>query len=121
MTLDFPDAERRYLVEPSDGRTPDQLFQRRWALTLLDRTLAELREEYVKAGNVPLFDRLKASLTGEKTTHAEAAAELRMTEGAVKVAAHRLRQRYRERLREAVADTADDVDEEIRDLFRALD
>jgi DNA-directed RNA polymerase specialized sigma24 family protein len=120
LSLDFPDAERRYLVEPIDVRTPDQLFERRWALTLLDRTLRELRDEYVASGNDTLFDRLKDSLTGEGASHAAVAGELGMTEGAVKVAAHRLRKRYRERLREAVADTADDVDEEIRDLFQAL-
>lgn len=120
LSLDFPDAERRYLIEPMDERTPDQLFERRWALTLLDRTLSELRVEYIAAGNEALFNRLKDSLTGAGAAHAEAAVDLNMTEGAVKVAAHRLRKRYRERLREAVADTADDVDEEIRDLFRAL-
>ncbi len=120
LSLDFPDAERRYLIEPIDDRTPVQLFERRWALTLLDRILEELRKEYVIAGAAVLFDRLKDSLTGDGAAHAEVAADLGMTEGAVKVAAHRLRKRYRERLREAVADTADDVDEEIRELFRAL-
>jgi DNA-directed RNA polymerase specialized sigma24 family protein len=120
ISIDFPDAERRYLIEPADNRTPDQLFERRWALTLLDRTLSELRDEYFAAGNDALFDRLKDSLTGEGEAHGAVAIDLGMTEGAVKVAAHRLRKRYRERLREAVADTTDDVDEEIRSLFAAL-
>lgn len=120
LSLDFPEAERRYRVEPADQCTPDQLFERRWALTLLERTLTELRGEYVAAGNAPLFDRLKDSLTGDGASHATIAGDLGMTEGAVKVAAHRLRKRYRERLREIVADTADVVDGEIRDLFRAL-
>lgn len=120
LSLDFPDAERRYLVEPIDQRTADQLFERRWALTLLDRTMSELQAEYAAAGNESLFDRLKETLTGGAASHAEMATDLGMTEGAVKVAAHRLRKRYRELLREAIADTADDVDEEIRELFRAL-
>jgi RNA polymerase sigma factor (sigma-70 family) len=122
-SLDFSDAERRYAAEPADDRTPEQLFERRWALTLLDGVLAGLRAEYVTAGQEPLFDRLKSSLTGEAGSYADLAAELGMTEGAVKVAAHRLRRRYRDRLRAAIAETVetdDDVEAEIRDLFAAL-
>jgi RNA polymerase sigma-70 factor (ECF subfamily) len=123
LSLDFPDAERRYGAEPADNRTPEQLFERRWALTLLDRTLAELQAEYAATGNGPLFERLKESLTGDGPAYALVAAELAMTEGAVKIAAHRLRQRYRERLRETIADTVDspdEVEDEIRSLFAAL-
>jgi hypothetical protein len=121
--LDFSDAERRYADEPADGRTPEQLFERRWVLTLLDAVLAGLRAEYTVAGQELLFDRLKASLTGEAGPYAELAAEFGMTEGAVKVAAHRLRRRYQDRLRAAIAETVeteDDVEAEIRDLFTAL-
>lgn len=122
-SLDLTDAERRYAAEPADDRTPEQLFERRWALTLLDDVLAGLQAEYATAGQELLFDRLKSSLTGEAGPYADLAAELGMTEGAVKVAAHRLRRRYRDRLRAAIAETVetdDDVEAEIRDLFTAL-
>jgi RNA polymerase sigma factor (sigma-70 family) len=119
-SLNLSDAERRYAAEPADGRTPEQLFERRWALTLLDGVLAGLRAEYAASGQAVLFDRLKATLTGDAGPYADLAAELGMTEGAVKVAAHRLRRRYRDRLRAAIAETADDVEAEIRDLFTAL-
>jgi RNA polymerase sigma factor (sigma-70 family) len=122
-SLDLADAERRYAAEPADDRTPEQLFERRWALTLLDGVLAGLRSEYAAAGQELMFDRLKSSLTGEGAPYSEAAAALGMTEGAVKIAAHRLRRRYRDRLRTAIAETVatpDDVEAEIRDLFTIL-
>jgi RNA polymerase sigma factor (sigma-70 family) len=122
-SLNLTDAERRYAAEPADDHTPEQIFERRWALTLLDAVLTGLRAEYATAGQEMLFDRLKSSLTGDATPYADLAAELGITEGAVKVAAHRLRRRYRDRLRAAIAETVaspDDVEEEIRDLFAAL-
>jgi RNA polymerase sigma factor (sigma-70 family) len=122
-SLDLADAERRYAAEPADGRTPEQVFERRWALTLLDGVLAGLRAEYGTAGQGVLFDRLKSSLAGDAGPYAELAADLGLTEGAVKVAAHRLRRRYRDRLRTAIAETVatpEEVDAEIRDLFAAL-
>jgi RNA polymerase sigma-70 factor (ECF subfamily) len=122
-SLDLADAERRYAAEPADDRTPEQVFERRWALTLLDGVLAGLRAEYAAAGQDLLFDRLKLSLTGEAGTFQEMAVELGMTEGAVKVAAHRLRRRYRGRLRAAIAETVaspEEVEAEIRDLFAVL-
>jgi RNA polymerase sigma-70 factor (ECF subfamily) len=124
LSLDLPAAERRYATEPVDGRTPEQLFDRRWAVTLLGAVLADLRAEYAAAGQAGLFDRLKDSLTGDGDPYAAVAAGLGMAEGAVKVAAHRLRRRYRDRLRAAIAETVAtpaDVDAEIRDLFAALD
>jgi RNA polymerase sigma-70 factor (ECF subfamily) len=123
LSLDFPDAERRYAAEPADDRTPEQMFDRRWALSLLDSVLANLAAEYAAADQASLFDRLKGSLTGEGESYAVIAAAVGMTEGAVKVAAHRLRRRYRGRLRAAIAETVatpEDVDSEIRDLFAAL-
>lgn len=122
-SLDVADAEHRYAAEPADGRTPEQIFERRWALTLLDGVLAGLRAEYAAAGQDALFDRLKSSLTGDAGPYADLAAELGLTEGAVKVAAHRLRRRYRDRLRAAIAETVatpEEVEAEIRDLFAAL-
>jgi RNA polymerase sigma-70 factor (ECF subfamily) len=123
--LDFAGAEGRYAHEPAHGDTPERAFERRWALELLDAALAELRAEYVESGRGKLFDALKGCLAGAgaDAAYADLAAELDMTEGAVKVAVHRLRQRYRDRLREAIARTvADpaDVDDEVRDLFAAL-
>ena len=123
--VSLDDAERRYRREPSHGLTPERAFERRWALTLLERTLAALREEQERAGHAERFTRLKCFLTGEggAPSHAEVAAELGMTEGAVKVAVHRLRRRYRELLRAEIAETIADpsaVDDELRELFVAL-
>lgn len=123
LSLNFANADSRYGVEPADGHSAEQEFERRWALALLEQTLAGLRAEYLEAGKQSLFERLKASLTGESSSHAAIADELGMSEGAVKVAAHRLRQRYRERLRAAIAETVDspaEIDDEIRALFAAL-
>ncbi len=125
LSIDEQDAETRYRLEPVDQMTPEKLFDRRWALTVLDRALARLKEEYASSGRLHLFDQLKEDLTGGGTrdSHADIGRRLDMTPGAVKVAAHRLRQRYRECLRAEIADTVsspDEVDEEIRQLFQAL-
>jgi RNA polymerase sigma-70 factor (ECF subfamily) len=124
LSLDFADADRRYAAEPSHEQTPERLFERRWALTLLEHVVQRLRRQYETAGQPALFERLKGSLTGAAAdSHAEAAAALGMTEGAVKVAAHRLRTRYRDLLRDEIGQTVEDpaaVDDEIRALFTAL-
>lgn len=123
VALDFADADRRYSHEPAHADTPERLFDRRWALDLLDRALTELRTEYEDSGRGKLFEALKGTLTGGTEAYAELAQSLDMTEGAVKVAVHRLRQRYRDRLRAAIAETVEkpeDVDDEVRDLFAAL-
>ena len=123
LSLDGRDAEGRYRREPAHEETPERLFERRWALALLDRTLARLRGEYAASGKERLFDHLKGCLTGDGAPHALAAAEFGMTEGAVKVAAHRLRGRYREVLHDEIAQTLDspaDVADEVRALFAAL-
>jgi DNA-directed RNA polymerase specialized sigma24 family protein len=119
------DAEDRLGAGPAQGLTPEALFDRQWALSLLERVLQRLAAEMDRAGRSALFDRLKPALLGDcqAPSYAEVAGALRMTEGAVKVAAHRLRGRYREILRDEIAQTvADpaDVDDEIRDLFQAL-
>jgi RNA polymerase sigma-70 factor (ECF subfamily) len=118
-------AEGRYALEPAHSLTAERLFERRWALTLLDQTLARLREEFLAAGKGQLFEALKGALTGERSAlpYSQLAEELGLSEGAVKVAVHRLRRRYGELLREEIARTLDDpgqVEEEIRDLFAAL-
>jgi RNA polymerase sigma factor (sigma-70 family) len=125
LSLDFDDGEARYQREPAHEETAERIFERRWALTLLERTLAALREQHVAAGKLALFDALKSFLTGDadaplRRTIAE---ELGMTEGAVKVAVHRLRQKYRELLRAEIAQTIAgqaDVDGELAELRNAL-
>jgi RNA polymerase sigma-70 factor (ECF subfamily) len=125
LPLDFDAGEDRLSREPTHHATPEKIFERRWALALLETVLARLREDFQAGEKRELFDRLKGSLAGQRDAggYASIAAELGMTEGAVKVAVHRLRRRYRELLREEIAQTvADpaDVDQEIRDLFAAL-
>jgi RNA polymerase sigma-70 factor (ECF subfamily) len=125
LSLDFIVGEERYGLEPTHEWTPERVFERRWAMTLLDSALARLRDEYASAGKVDLFDALKAHLGGddERTPFAELAARLDSTENAVKVAAHRLRKRCREILREEIAETVaspDEIDDELQSLFRAV-
>jgi len=125
VSIDRRDAEGRYLCEPAHDLTPERLFERRWALTLLDRALDQVGREFHRGGKGVLYDRLKVVLTGAEgaASYARLGAELRMTEDAVKKAAQRLRQRYREVLRELVAETVEEpgqVDDEIRALFAIL-
>lgn len=125
FSLDVSAAEDRYKFEPVDALDPEKIFERRWAMTLLEQTLARLRVECSESGKADLFDELKGRLAGEKRQdrYAEIAARLNLTEAAVKKAAERLRDRYAELLRMEIAQTVSepgDVDEELRDLFRAL-
>jgi RNA polymerase sigma-70 factor (ECF subfamily) len=125
LSIDFREADSRFDREPGHCETPEKLFERRWALTLLDRVLGFLYAEYETEGKSHLFEKLKGRLTGsaDAIPHAEAAVDLGMTEGAIKVAAHRLRRRFRALLREEIARTVTDpgqIDEEIQSLFAAL-
>lgn len=125
VSLDLDAAETRYRHEPACPLTPEKLFARRWGVTLLDRVLARLREDYAARGKASWFDRLRLCLLGDKdvSSHEQAAAELGMTAGAVRVAVHRLRQQFRELLRAEIAQTVEgpeQVEEEIRDLFAAF-
>ncbi len=123
FSLNETDAEGRYLHEPAEPVSAEQLFERRWALTLLDEVLARLQSEMSAAGKAAHFGALKVALTGGRIDPAETAALLGISEGAVRVAVHRLRERYRELLRAAVADTVEspaEVEEELRHLFAAL-
>jgi RNA polymerase sigma-70 factor (ECF subfamily) len=125
LPLDFGDADGRYGREPAHADTPERLFERRWALALLDRVLGRLSDEYAASGKAALFQRLRPYLTGDASgdPYAAAATDLGTNEGAVKVAVHRLRQRYRDTLRDEIAQTLADpaeVDDEIRALFAAL-
>ncbi len=123
LSLDETNAEGRYVHEPADPVDPTQLFERRWAMTLLEDVLARLQSEMEAAGKAAHFAAMKSALTGGQIAFTEVAAELRMSEGAVRVAVHRLRERYRELLRAAVADTVEspaEVDAELSYLFAAL-
>lgn len=116
--------ENRYRQEPADTLTPEKIFEQQWALTLLDQVLSRLQAEMTADGKAALFEALKGHLTGGQAIgYATTAAGLGMTEGAVRVAAHRLRRRYRKLLREEIAQTvasSDEVEEEIRYLFTCL-
>jgi RNA polymerase sigma-70 factor (ECF subfamily) len=126
LSLDLPAAEERYCREPADTRTPERLYERRWALTLLSTVLRQLRAEQESAGRGAQFHALSGpALTPESgdPPYRALAAQLGMSETAVKVAVHRLRRRYRDLIREAVSQTLDDprdADEEIRFLLAAL-
>ncbi len=122
VPIDCLEAEDRYGREPIHEVTPDRLFDRRWATTLLDHVLARLEAEMCAAGKKQQFEVLRPALVGssEKISYARAAEMLGCSEGAARGTAHRLRARYRALLREEVARTLEDsstIDEEIRDLF----
>lgn len=125
LSIDFPAAEGRYSRDLVEATIPEDIFEKQWGLMLIERVQRLLHEEYAQAGKEALFTRLQGMLSGDRLagSHAEAARELGMTEGAVKVALHRLRSRFGNRLREEIAETVaapDDIDDEIRDLFEAL-
>jgi RNA polymerase sigma-70 factor (ECF subfamily) len=125
VSIDVRDAEGRYRIEPADYMTPDRLFDRAWAITLLNGVLERLEREYAAKECSELFGRLKIALTQGKgaVPAAKVAVPLGMTANAVNVAVHRLRKRYREILEEQIAETIDDVselDDEINRLFEAL-
>jgi len=125
LSIDLDSGESRYLREPADNLTPERVFERRWAETLLDRVTAQLRNESTRAGKSAHFDQLKVFLTGRtaSASYAEVAAKLGLTDGAAMVAAHRLRKRFREILLAEIAQTLADpaeLDDEINRLFEAL-
>jgi RNA polymerase sigma-70 factor (ECF subfamily) len=125
VSIDQEVAESRFAAEPSHNVQPDVLFDRQWAMTLLERTMTQLQGEYVASGRAKLFEYLQSCLAREESAlpYAQIAACLNLTEPAVKMAVHRLRNRYREILRAEVAHTvssAEEVEEEIRHLFSAF-
>ena len=125
LSIDARDAEGRYRVEPAHEQTPERLFERDWALALLESVLAGLRREYERTGRGATFEALKVVLTDgpRPVPQAELARRLGTAEAAVQVAVHRLRKRYREAVRAAIAATVADeaeVEDEIRTLFDAL-
>jgi len=123
LEWDALDPEARYALEPAQSNDPEARFDREWAQESIAHAMETLRAESEAAGKADLFAALKGSLAGDEPARSETAARLGMTEGAVKVAVHRLRQRYREVLRAEIGGTVSDpsdIDDEMRHLLAAL-
>ncbi len=126
LPLDFDSAEESYGLEPSHELSPEAIYERRWALGLLERTVTDLQSQYARAGNPEIFDALKGFLGGEEDVlpYSELSRRLGQTEGALRTAASRLRSRWRKRLRELVAETVreeSEVQDELRSLIASVD
>ena len=125
LSLDWQDAETRYQINPSHDLSPDKLYDRAWAVVVLERVITRLQTESRTEGKATLYDQLKPFLMvgrGE-IPYAEAAATMNMSEGSVRVAVHRFRKRYRELLRDEITQTLANpaqADEEMQALFSAL-
>jgi RNA polymerase sigma-70 factor (ECF subfamily) len=122
VPFDGEKAEDRYRLEAADHLTPDKLYDRVWAVNLIEAANRSLEEEYRLEGKAGFFEQLKVFLSGDRCglAYVEIGARLEMTEGAVKVAVHRLRHRYRDVLREQIAQTVTtrtEIEEELRDLW----
>ena len=125
LSLDFDKAEELWAREPSPEATPEEAFERRWAVTLLERVLAALRKEYERSGKSELFTKVKVYLVAghARPSYRLAATELAMTEGAFKVAVHRVRKRFGRLLRNEIADTVsspEETEDELRYLLSTL-
>jgi RNA polymerase sigma factor (sigma-70 family) len=125
LSLDWQDAEMRYQINPAHNLSPDKLYDRAWAVIVLERVITRLRDENGADGKAGQYEQLKPFLMVGKgeIPYGQAAAELKMSEGAVRVAVHRLRRRYRELLRDEIAQTLANpaqADEEMQALFSAL-
>jgi len=126
IPMDELHADDRIEIEPADPMTAEMIYERRWALTVLERVLSRLKDEYHSAGNAPLFDSLKELLPDEpgSPSQAEIGARLGMTENAVRQAFYRFRQRYQALLREEIANTVatpGDIEDELRHLIAVLE
>lgn len=124
VPFEFSSGEERYQREPAHAETPERIFERRWALSVIDRVVEKLRDEFTRHGRPEHFDRLKVFLLGDaEAPYALLAREMKTSEGALKVAVHRLRKRYRELFRREIADTVADpaeVESELRYLAAIL-
>jgi RNA polymerase sigma-70 factor (ECF subfamily) len=125
LSLEVEGAEGRFQLEPPSDETPETIFDRRWAVTLLDRALARLKGEMVHSGKDQQFERLKPYLVGDQPqlSYADTGSTLGMSEGAVKVAVHRLRRQFRDLVRDEIAQTVsspEEVDDELRHLWSAV-
>ena len=125
LSLDWQDADSRFQIDPADCLSPDKLYDRAWAITLLDRVIARLRRECADDGKAQLFEQLKSFLVLGKGAipYAQTAATLGLNETTLRVVVHRLRKRYRELLRDEISQTLSEpgqVEEEMRALFEAF-
>lgn len=125
LPLNWEDADSRYEIQLADRLSPDRLYDRAWAVTLLERVIARLKAEAEAEGTAGLFERAKPFLTAGKGVipYAGVANALGITEGALRTAVHRVRRRYRELLRDEIAQTLADpanADEELQALFHAF-
>lgn len=125
LSLDWQDAETRYQINPADNLSPDKLYDRAWAVIVLERVITRLQAESRAEGKAAWFEQLKPFLMVGKgeIPYAQAAAAMKMSEGAVRVAVHRFRKRYRELLRDEIAQTLANpaqADDELQALFAAL-
>jgi RNA polymerase sigma-70 factor (ECF subfamily) len=125
VPLEIETAEGRFQLEPPSDETPERVFDRRWALTLLARVMSRLDAATSEAGRRAQFEALRSYLTGDQPqlSYAETAAQLGISEGAVKVAVHRLRRQFRDLVRDEIAQTvasADEIEDELRYLWSAV-
>jgi RNA polymerase sigma-70 factor (ECF subfamily) len=125
VSLEFDDGERKYQIEPADAETPEHIYERRWALAALDAGMRRLAAKYDSDdARRLLFQKLRPFLTGvNPESYAELSAHLGMTDGALRVATHRLRQQFASSLREVIAETVegpDDVADELRHLMTVV-
>ncbi len=125
VPIEAADAESRYALEPAHTVTPEKLFEKQWAMTLLDSVVRRLQSEYDQAGKGPLFLALRFAIVGDKSDvpYTQLAAQTGLSEEALRVTVHRLRQRYRQLLRDEIARTVAtpaEVDAELRHLFKVL-
>jgi RNA polymerase sigma factor (sigma-70 family) len=125
LSLEIETAEGRFQMELPTDETPDRVFDRRWALTLLDRVMSRLNAETARGAKPSQFDRLKAYLTGDQPqlSYAETASDLGTSEGAIKVAVHRLRRRFRDLVRDEISHTVsspEEVEDELRHLWSSV-
>ena len=125
LSLDALDAEAHYAKELTDTMTPERLFERSWAIAVLNQVVSRLEQEYTQRGKAAAFQALRHSLDGQASdkTYVQQAEQLGMSQGAVRVMAHRMRRRYRELLRDEIMQTVagpELVDEEIRHLLQCL-
>lgn len=125
LSLDRNNAETRYGLDPVDDRSPEQVYERQWALTVLEQVAAELRLDYAARGKSHQFDALKShlNLDSQHQSYAQLAEHLDVGEGAARVMVHRLKQQYRNTMRKHIAQTvvsAEDIESEIEHLFKAL-